>query len=95
MTVEFNQPITKFDIHNVSDFTNFFNGVKLSTEDYDATLVWFEANLQKHFPKGVGYKQKISIDFQESKYSKAIKEKASLQNVFGWKIKDAGRINIE
>ena len=92
MAVEFNQPITKFDIHNVSDFTNLFNGVKLSNEDYDDILVSFEANLQRHYPKGVGYKQKISINFEESKYSKASKEKASLEKVFGWKIKDAGRI---
>ena len=91
----FNQPITTWDIHNVSNFTNFMLGVTLSTVNYDATLVAFEANLQVHYPGGAGYPHTISTHFGGSKFTiggAGEIAKDSLVANFGWTIADGGGI---
>ena len=87
----FNQDLGAWDIHNVSNFTNFMAGVTLSDENYDATLVGWEATLQSYYPNGVGYPHSININFGYSKYLYAGEAaRDSLINNFGWTITDGG-----
>ena len=93
----FDQSFAGWDISNISDATNFmFLGGTLSTANYDATLIAWEANLQSVYPAGAGYPATINIHFRNSKYSSALmnvgEARYNLINVFGWTITDGGAV---
>jgi surface protein len=83
-----------WDVTNLqvaSGFTSF----TLTTANYDATLVAWEAQLQAAYPGGVGYTPINSIRFGASQYTlggAAETARASLINTFGWTITDGGGV---
>ena len=93
----FNQDISTWDINQVAYFTSFMRSTPgLSTTNYDALLVGWEANLQSAYPGGTGYPYAISIDFGGSKYSiGGLAARQSLIDNFGWTITDGGQIPFE
>jgi surface protein len=88
----FNQDISNWDINQVSNFLLFMgNFTGLSTTNYDALLVGWEANLQALYPGGAGYPYTISINFGGSEYSAAgSTARQSLIDTFSWTITDGG-----
>lgn len=91
----FNQDISSWDIDQVSDFTSFMQSVTLSTTNYNALLIGWEASLQSAYPSGTDYPYTISIDFGSSQYTlggSAETARTSLINNFGWTITDGGGI---
>ena len=92
-TTSFDQDISDWDISNVSDFQVFARFVTISTTNYDAILIGWEATLQATFPNGSGYTPSISINFGISEYTgggAAATARASLASNFGWSIIDGG-----
>jgi len=90
------QDLSSWDITNVTDALNFMEGSNgLSTSNYDATLIGWEATLQAAYPAGVGYPATISIHFGGSQYTgggAADAARASLISTFGWTITDGGAV---
>lgn len=90
----FNQDISAWDIDLISNMSNFMQSITgLSTANYDALLVAWEAQLQSTYPGGAGYPYTININFGGSKYtaaSAAATARASLVTNFGWTITDGG-----
>ena len=82
----FNQDISNWDINQVTTFSNFMPGVTLSTTNYDALLVGWEAQAPT---------SGLSVNFGNSKYtlgSAAATARASLISTYGWTITDGGGI---
>jgi len=82
-----------WDIINVTNMVNMFNGVTLSTTNYDAILIYWQNVLNTTFPGGAGYTPTISISFGGSQYTgggAAATARASLINNFNWTITDGG-----
>ena len=79
---------------NASSFMQLATG--MSTANYDATLVGWEATLQASYPNGSGYTATINIHFGGSQYSSALmnvgEARYNLINVFGWTITDGGAV---
>jgi len=93
VSTPFNQDIGNWDIINVTDFTNFLRSTTLSTSNYDALLIGWEATLQGTYLNGAGYGATISINFGNSKYTSGGAAEAarnSLETTFGWAISDGG-----
>ena len=92
----FNQNIGNWDITSVSNFLLFLtNSNDLSTANYDAILIGWEATLQATYPNGSGYTPSISINFGDSEYTgggAAETARTSLINNFNWTITDGGSI---
>ena len=92
----FNQDLSAWDITSVSSFTNFMSGTTaLSTANYDALLVGWEATLQAAYPSGTGYPYTININFGSSQYTlggAAETARTSLITTFGWTITDGGGV---
>lgn len=92
----FDQSLENWDITSVSDARDFMRATSgLSTANYDATLVGWEATLQAAYPSGAGYPHSISIDFGGSQFtsgSAADAARTSLINNFGWSIADGGGV---
>ena len=91
----FDQDISNWDIDQINNFTNFMSGVTLSTTNYDALLVGWEATLQATWAGGTGYPYTININFGGSKYTgggAADAARASLISNFGWTITDGGAV---
>ena len=91
----FDQDISSWDISQVSNLGFFLNSVTLSTTNYDALLIGWEATLQSAYPSGVGYPYTISISFGGSQYTlggASETARTSLINNFGWTITDGGGI---
>jgi surface protein len=68
-------------------------GVTLSTSNYDALLIGWEATLQGTYANGSGYGATISINFGNSQYTAGGAAEAardSLETTFGWTIADGG-----
>ena len=90
----FDQDISNWDITQVTNFTNFMTlSTGLSTTNYDALLVGWEATLQSAYPSGVGYTYSININFGGSKYtagSAAATARQSLIDNYSWTITDGG-----
>lgn len=90
-----NIDVSNWNIINISVALNFMVGVTLTTSNYDATLIGWEATLQATYPNGVGYPHTISISFGNSRYtigSLAETARQSLITNFGWTISDGGGI---
>ena len=90
----FNQNIGSWDITSVSNFQDFIKLTNaLSTANYDAILIGWEATLQATYPNGSGYTPIISIDFGGAEYTgggAAATARASLISNFSWSITDGG-----
>jgi surface protein len=89
----FNQSVNTWDVGNVTRMDNMFRSVTLSTANYDAILIGWEATLEAAYPSGTGYTPTISIDFGNSEYTgggAAATARASLISTFGWTISDGG-----
>ena len=90
-----NRNLGNWDVSNVTDFRNFLYSGAFSTENYDATLIGWEASLQAAYPSGVGYPHSINVRFGSSQFTSggaAETAKNSLLTTFGWTITDGGPI---
>jgi surface protein len=91
----FDQNLSSWNIINVNIFTDFLKSVTLSTVNYDALLIGWEATLQAEYPNGSGYTPTISIDFGGSQFTSggaAETARTSLINNFSWTIADGGAV---
>jgi hypothetical protein len=92
----FDQSLANWDIDQVNLASNMLRDVTISTANYDATLIAWEAQLEAAYPGGVGYPATINIHFGGSKYSSALmnvgEARYNLINVFGWTITDGGAV---
>jgi len=92
----FDQSLANWDIDQVTLASNMLRDVTISTGNYDATLIAWEAQLEAAYPGGVGYPATINIHFGGSKYSSALmnvgEARYNLINVFGWTITDGGAV---
>jgi len=92
----FDQSLANWNILSMTTAGQFMRlSTGLSTSNYGATLVSWEAQLQAAYPGGVGYTRVISIDFGGSQYSlgsAAETARTSLINTYGWTITDGGGI---
>ena len=93
----FDQDLSAWDITSVSNFLQFMSGATgLSTVNYDALLVGWEATLQATWSGGAGYPYTINVNFGGSQYSSALmnvgEARYNLINVFGWTITDGGAV---
>jgi len=89
----FDQDLSNWDITSVTNFNNFHRNLTISTSNYDAILIGWEATLQAAFPNGSGYTPNTSINFGSSQYTgggAAATARASLVTNFGWSIVDGG-----
>ena len=90
----FNENISSWDITGITSFIDFLkNSSALSTANYDAILIGWEATLQATYPSGSGYTPIISIDFGGAEYTgggAAATARASLISNFSWSITDGG-----
>ena len=78
-----NSNVGGLDISNVTVATTFMTGVTLSTANYDATLIAFEAQSPNA----------LNISFGSSKYTNsgaALAARTSLIGTYGWVITDGG-----
>jgi surface protein len=90
----FDQDISNWDINQVNRFDTFLSST-LSTPNYDALLIGWEATLQVAYPGGAGYPYTISISFGSSQYTlggAAETARTSLINNFNWTITDGGGV---
>jgi len=92
----FDQDISSWDITQVNNFgSTFMSGVTLSTVNYDALLIGWEARLQATYPGGAGYPYTLSVGFGNSKYTSggaAEAARTSLSANFNWTIFDGGPV---
>jgi hypothetical protein len=91
----FDQDLSAWKIENVTLADFFLRNTTLSTPNYDATLIAWEARLQSLYPSGVGYTNLPRFNMGLSKYtigSAADTARASLILTFGWTITDGGGI---
>ena len=83
----FDQNISSWDVRNVTAALQFLNGITLSTANYDAILVAWDANTP--------VASTLTIDFGNSKYSlasAAATARANLISTHSWTITDGGGI---
>jgi uncharacterized delta-60 repeat protein len=77
----FNQAIGSWDVGNVTNMGNMFSGAKLSTANYDATLIgWARKTLQSN----------IAFSGGSSNYCNASAARNYLINTYKWVITDGG-----
>ena len=92
----FDQNLSSWDIDQISIMNDFMrNALGLSTSNYDALLVGWEATLQAAYPSGAGYPHTISVHFGGSQFTlggAGETAKNSLVANFGWTIQDGGGI---
>ena len=96
----FDQDISNWDITNVTTMQafsfEFGSTTPISTANYDALLIAWEAQLEADYPSGSGYTATITVDFETSQFSSALmnvgEARYNLINVFGWTITDGGAV---
>lgn len=77
----FNQDVSGWDISNVTDVFGMFDGVSLSTSNYDALLTaWSMLTLQSGLQFSGG----------NSQYCASVADRTAIINNFGWSIGDGG-----
>jgi hypothetical protein len=97
-TFGFDQSLADWDVQNLSQANMCGSGLRaiaLSTSNYDATLIGWEAALQAAYPSGVGYPLSPYGNFGVSQYTSggaADAARASLISTFGWTITDGGAV---
>lgn len=88
--------VLDFDVSAATDLRDLMAlATGLSTANYDATLIAFEASLQAAYPSGVGYPHLITTNFGGSTYTlggAAEAARTSLISTFGWTITDGGGV---
>ena len=89
----------KFDnwqMHQVRNLSLFARDIGMSTANYDATLIAWEADLQSQYPSGVGYPSgTYNPNFRGVTYTgggAAQTARQSLITNFGWSILDGGSV---
>ena len=89
----FDQDMSNWNILSSWTVLGMFNGVNLSTVNYDLLLVSWEAQLQGAYPNGVGYSSR-AIQFgggsQYTGFGAGGAARASLVNTFNWTFTDGG-----
>jgi surface protein len=91
----FDQNLENWNIINVTSFSSFLTAVTLSTVNYDALLIGWEATLQGTYPNGSGYTPSISFSGGNSQFTSggaAETARTSLINNFSWTITDNGAV---
>jgi surface protein len=91
----FDQDLSSWNIINVTNFGNCLAAAGLSTVNYDALLIGWEATLQATYPNGSGYSPVIAFSASPSKFTSggaAETAKTSLINNFNWTISDGGAV---
>ncbi|MHA1846205.1 MAG: BspA family leucine-rich repeat surface protein [Promethearchaeota archaeon] len=74
----FNQNISTWDVSSVTDMSNMFNGVTLSTANYDCLLIGWSA---------LTLKNGVTFDGGNSQYSSsAATARQSIITTYGWTI---------
>jgi surface protein len=92
----FDRDLSSWDVTSITT-ANYFMSVAtgMSTANYDATLIGWEATLAAAYPSGVG-SPNVTINFGGSQYSSALmnvgEARYNLVNVFGWTITDGGAV---
>ncbi len=89
--IEFEQDISSWNIINLDDTRSFMEQIELSTSNYDALLIGWEATLQAAYPSGSGYTFSPNINFGTSTHTtggSAEAAKNSLISTFNWTIID-------
>jgi hypothetical protein len=92
----FDRSLANWDVANITAANSFMSLASgLSTANYDATLVGWEATLEAAYPSGAG-SPNVNINFGGSQYSNALmnvgEARYNLINVFGWTITDGGAV---
>ena len=82
----FNQPIEAWDVSSVTSMGSMFKGAKLSTANYDATLIGWATR----GANGGVLKQGVTFDGGNSNYCSSSSSRDYLKNTYGWKITDGG-----
>ena len=82
----FNQPIGSWNVSSVIKMNNMFNGAKLSTANYDATLIGWATR----GANGGTLKTNISFFGGNSSYCNGLGARNYLSNTYGWTIFDGG-----
>ncbi|MFD2726726.1 BspA family leucine-rich repeat surface protein [Hyunsoonleella rubra] len=78
----FNQPLNTWDVSSVTNMTNMFLNVTLSTENYDDTLIaWDALNLQPN----------VVFHGGNSLYCNSATQRLNMINSDGWTITDGGQ----
>ncbi len=94
----FDQSLADWDVQNLANANMCGAGTRaiaLSTANYDATLIGWEAALQAAYPSGAGYTLSPYGNFGTSTYTlggAADAARTSLISNFGWTITDGGAI---
>ncbi|MEY3498630.1 MAG: hypothetical protein RL308_299 [Bacteroidota bacterium] len=82
----FNQPLGDWNVSNVTDMTNMFKDAKISTANYDATLIgWATSGAN-----GGVLKRTVVFSGGNSNYCNSLGARNYLINTYGWQITDAG-----
>jgi surface protein len=80
----FNQPLNKWDVSNVTNMNQLFEGSKLSTDNYDSTLIgWSKQNVQSG----------VELGAKGINYCKSWFERFKLWFYYNWSFNDAGITN--
>ena len=80
----FNQDLGSWNVANVTDMFFMFNGITLTTENYDALLIgWNTLSLQNG----------VTFDGGNSKYCHGKLARENIINSYGWTIIDGGLLN--
>jgi surface protein len=82
----FNQNIGSWNVSNVTDMNNIFNGVQLSTANYDAILIGWSTISPNETP----LKPNVPFSGGNSNYCNGEAARASIISTYGWTITDAG-----
>jgi len=82
----FNQALGSWNISKVTDMNAMFFGSKLSTSNYDATLIGWETR----GTNGGVLKQGVTFDGGSSNYCNGLGARNFLINTYGWIITDGG-----
>ncbi|MGH1386989.1 BspA family leucine-rich repeat surface protein [Kordia sp.] len=84
--LSFNQSLGKWNISNATNMTNMFNGVTISLENYDTTLIGWATIKQGEsaIPQGINFHGGASL------YCLADAERTELMTTNSWNITDGG-----
>lgn len=82
----FNQPIGSWNVSNVTNMRNMFFGTKLSTANYDDTLIGWSTIDQNE----TALKPNVPFSGGNSNYCNGETARNSIISTYGWTITDAG-----
>ena len=83
---DFNQPIGSWNVSNVTNMGGMFLNAKLSTANYDTTLIGWATR----GTNGGVLKTNVSFSGGNSKYCNGLAARNYLTNTYGWVITDGG-----